>query len=83
MFKKETYYLFLIILITITSCTFHSRKDDDFDLAVQDLEAIKEKGKITVLTDYSSTDYFILQGPATGISVRNAATTGQSFIRSP
>ena len=25
----------------------------------QDLESIKEKGKITVLTDYSSTDYFI------------------------
>jgi membrane-bound lytic murein transglycosylase F len=66
MFKKETYYLFLIILITITSCTFHSRKDDDFTLAVQDLEAIKEKGKITVLTDYSSTDYFIYKGQPLG-----------------
>ena len=35
-------------------------------LAVQDLEAIKEKGKITVLTDYSSTDYFIYKGQPLG-----------------
>ena len=66
MFKKETYYFVLIILITLTSCSFHSRQDDTFDLAIQDLEAIKEKGKITVLTDYSSTDYFIYKGQPLG-----------------
>ena len=66
MLKKETYYLFLIILITITSCSFHSRKEDNLGLSVQDLEAIKEKGIITVLTDYSSTDYFIYKGQPLG-----------------
>ena len=31
-----------------------------------DLEGIKERGKITVLTDYSSTDYFIYRGQPMG-----------------
>jgi membrane-bound lytic murein transglycosylase F len=64
MIKKATYYLLLIILTA--SCTFQSRQDENFGLAEQDLEAIKEKGKITVITDYSSTDYFIYKGQPLG-----------------
>src|SRR5512147_266743 len=64
MLRKGTYYLLLIILFT--SCTFQARRNENTDLAVQDLKAIKEKGKITVLTDYSSTDYFIYKGQPMG-----------------
>lgn len=56
--------LFLFSLL-IASCTFHNRRAEEA-LWDQDLEYIKEKGKIVVITDYSSTDYFIYRGQPLG-----------------
>jgi membrane-bound lytic murein transglycosylase F len=55
----------LIFLILITSCAFHDRRSDGIRWE-QDLEGIKEKGRIIVLTDYSSTDYLIYRGQPLG-----------------
>jgi len=56
-------YCFLLLLF-IASCTFQPRRDEA--LMEMDLENIREKGKITVITDYSSTDYFIYRGQPLG-----------------
>jgi membrane-bound lytic murein transglycosylase F len=58
-----TYYILLLLLSA--SCTFYSRRPEASQLD-KDLEGIKERGKITVLTDYSSTDYFIYRGQPMG-----------------
>lgn len=63
MIRRTIYYAFLVLLMA--SCSFHNRKAETV-LMEQDLESIKEKGKITVLTDYSSTDYFIYRGQPMG-----------------
>jgi membrane-bound lytic murein transglycosylase F len=64
MIQKTIYYFFFILILS--SCTFQSRRDDPYALVEKDLEAIKGKGKITVITDYSSTDYFIFKGQPLG-----------------
>ena len=61
---RNSLYYILIMLLTI-SCTFHGRQAETVQID-QDLESIKEKGKIIVLTDYSSTDYFIYRGQPMG-----------------
>jgi membrane-bound lytic murein transglycosylase F len=63
MVRKALY--FFILLIISASCTFHGRQAETVQIE-QDLESIKEKGKIVVLTDYSSTDYFIYRGQPLG-----------------
>jgi len=63
MLKKILFYL--LLLLSLASCTFHNRRTK-VTRWEQDLEDIKEKGKITVLTDYSSTDYFIYRGQPLG-----------------
>ena len=63
MIRKTIYYVFLILLLA--SCTFQSRRPVTTQLE-QDLEGIRERGKIIVLTDYSSTDYFIYRGQPMG-----------------
>jgi membrane-bound lytic murein transglycosylase F len=63
MLKRLTYYI--LFFPFLTSCNFHSRQPDSVHLE-QDFEEIREKGKITVLTDYSSTDYFIYRGQPLG-----------------
>ncbi len=63
MFKKILHtFLFLILM---ASCAFHDRNADGVRWE-QDLEGIKEKGRIIVLTDYSSTDYLIYRGQPLG-----------------
>jgi len=57
--------LFSLLIISLISCTFHNRRTEEVRWE-EDLEDIKEKGKITVLTDYSSTDYFIYRGQPMG-----------------
>jgi membrane-bound lytic murein transglycosylase F len=52
-------------MLLLASCTFHGRQSNTAKIE-QDLESIKEKGKIIVLTDYSSTDYFIYRGQPLG-----------------
>jgi|WetSurMetagenome_2_1015567.scaffolds.fasta_scaffold18777_2 membrane-bound lytic murein transglycosylase F len=61
--RKFLYYI--LIILVLPSCSFHDRKIETAKLE-QDLEGIIEKGKITVLTDYSSTDYFIYRGQPLG-----------------
>lgn len=63
MLRKSLYFI-LLVLLTL-SCTFHGPKTDSV-VHKEDLESIKEKGKIVVLTDYSSTDYFIYRGQPMG-----------------
>ncbi|HJZ38927.1 MAG TPA: transporter substrate-binding domain-containing protein [Bacteroidales bacterium] len=55
----------VIAILLFSSCTFHGRRND-VTVWEQDLESIREKGKITVITDYSSTDYFIYRGQPLG-----------------
>jgi membrane-bound lytic murein transglycosylase F len=55
----------VFLLLSLGSCKFHDRLANETRWE-QDLEDIKEKGKITVLTDYSSTDYFIYRGQPLG-----------------
>jgi membrane-bound lytic murein transglycosylase F len=55
----------LLFLLLLTSCAFHDRRSDGVRWE-QDLEGIKEKGRIIVLTDYSSTDYLIYRGQPLG-----------------
>ncbi len=63
MVKRLLYYIVLMVLSA--ACSFHGSKPETARLE-RDLEGIKQKGKITVLTDYSSTDYFIYRGQPMG-----------------
>lgn len=63
MVKRITFSLFFFMLLA--SCSFRNRNHEQ-DALLYDLEKIQEKGKITVLTDYSSTDYFIFKGQPLG-----------------
>lgn len=57
----------LLLLMAISSCKnvnyFHHDTDED---KISKLEQIKEKGKIVVVTDYNSTNYFIYRGQPMG-----------------
>lgn len=65
MIRKTLYYIVLILLSV--SCTFHNRETERRSVQPErDLADIQDKGKITVLTDYSSTDYFIYRGQPMG-----------------
>ncbi len=57
--------IFPLLLLLAASCNLHNRGTEEVRWE-QDLENIKEAGKITVLTDYSSTDYFIYRGQPMG-----------------
>lgn len=61
--KKSLY--FIVLLFLSVACTFRGPKTDSI-VVEKDLESIREKGKIVVLTDYSSTDYFIYRGQPMG-----------------
>ncbi len=54
-----------VLVLLLSGCNFHGRQAESIEIE-QDLESIKEKGRITVLTDYSSTDYFIYRGQPMG-----------------
>jgi len=64
MFKAQS-YLFPLFLLLITSCSFQDRRTEPVKLE-NDLEQIRTRGKLVVLTDYSSTDYFIYRGQPMG-----------------
>jgi len=63
--RKKSLYYFIAFMFLAASCTFHDPQAESVVLD-EDLESIKEKGKIIVLTDYSSTDYFIYRGQPMG-----------------
>ncbi|MBN2482441.1 MAG: transporter substrate-binding domain-containing protein [Bacteroidales bacterium] len=62
---KRILIYFILTYLMSYSCEFYEGKEI---LAVfeKDFEDIREKGKITVLTDYSSTDYYIYRGQPMG-----------------
>jgi membrane-bound lytic murein transglycosylase F len=61
---NRSIYFILLVLLSF-SCTFQGPQAESV-VKDEDLETIKEKGKIVVLTDYSSTDYFIYRGQPMG-----------------
>ncbi len=63
MVNKFLYFTFLVLFTS--ACTFRHPEAESVVLK-EDMESIKEKGKIVVLTDYSSTDYFIYRGQPMG-----------------
>ncbi len=56
----------MFLAVILNSCQFQTRRNDPAMPVERDLEAIKEKGRITIITDYSSTDYFIFRGQPLG-----------------
>jgi membrane-bound lytic murein transglycosylase F len=58
--------LYSFIFLLLSACNFERGRDQHPVLTEQDLESIKEKGRITVITDYSSTDYFVYKGQPLG-----------------
>jgi membrane-bound lytic murein transglycosylase F len=62
---QNKYRYYIPLLLFLTSCTFHDHRTN-MELWERDLENIIEKGKITVITDYSSTDYFVYRGQPLG-----------------
>lgn len=59
-------YIYFILFFTVTySCEFYNRQEP-IPAFENDLDEILEKGRITVLTDYSSTDYYIYRGQPLG-----------------
>lgn len=62
----KTLIKFILLIFLFSSCTFQTPREEPAILVSNDLEAIKDKGRITILTDYSSTDYFIFKGQPRG-----------------
>jgi len=58
--------IYTIFFTLITACNFDGRRDQLPAVLEQDLKTIREKGRITVITDYSSTDYFVYKGQPLG-----------------
>jgi membrane-bound lytic murein transglycosylase F len=63
MLQKSKYYLLLFLIFS--ACDFH-RGRENITIGEEDFKNIRDKGKITVITDYSSTDYFIYRGQPMG-----------------
>jgi membrane-bound lytic murein transglycosylase F len=65
--NKIYYVAVLLLLLAISSCKnvnyFHHDTDEN---KVAKLQQIKERGKIVVVTDYNSTNYFIYRGQPMG-----------------
>ncbi len=62
-------YFLSVLLVSMVSCTSPKveKKDVVKDVVVQyDLKDIKKRGKLVVVTDYNSTNYFIYRGTPMG-----------------
>ncbi len=62
---KKILMYFILTYFMSYSCEF-SDKQDIGNVFENNFQDIREKGKITVLTDYSSTDYYIYRGQPLG-----------------
>lgn len=60
---KKIAVLFLLLILTITSCTQEEEKENIVEV---DLDAIKARGKIVALTGYNAYSYFIYRGQPMG-----------------
>jgi len=63
--KNSIIKIILIIFLFISSGIYFE-KSHDLQVTLDDLDIIKQKGKIVVLTDFNSTNYFIYRGQPMG-----------------
>jgi membrane-bound lytic murein transglycosylase F len=63
---KESIIKTVLLIFLFISSGIYFEKSKDIQITLDDLDIIKEKGKIVVLTDYNSTSYFIYRGQPMG-----------------
>jgi membrane-bound lytic murein transglycosylase F len=63
---KESIIKTILIIFLFISSGIYYEKSKDIHITLDDLDIIKEKGKIVVLTDFNSTSYFIYRGQPMG-----------------
>jgi len=63
---KESIIKTILLIFLFISSGIYFEKSQDIQITLDDLDIIKEKGKIVVLTDYNSTSYFIYRGQPMG-----------------
>jgi len=63
------FFLSIIALFSISGCNFHNpktQKNKEIELATIDLDEIVKRGKLRIVTDYNSTNYFVYKGRPLG-----------------
>ena len=66
--STSSFHLLLILLLFSTAaCKSRQKNNEMVEESIQDLAQIKEKGELTILTMYSSIDYFTYRGQKMGI----------------
>ena len=63
---KESVIKTILLIFLFISSGIYFEKSPEIQISLDDLDIIKEKGKIVVLTDYNSTSYFIYRGQPMG-----------------
>lgn len=62
---KAIYSFLILLFLVLYSCELQNGKEQS-PVFENDLDRIRDRGKLTVLTDYSSTDYYIYRGQPLG-----------------
>lgn len=76
---KKTYTLITLLCFLCLSCKQKSKKEETKEEPVYDLPQIIEKGELTVLTMYSSIDYFKYRGQNMGVQYEISQQFAQSL----
>jgi len=66
---KLYYVVFISLVLSAVSCNTTGKKgrpDNDVEVDIADLPQIMERGKIRVVTNYNSTNYFVYKGQPMG-----------------
>ncbi|UCH13487.1 MAG: transporter substrate-binding domain-containing protein [Bacteroidales bacterium] len=63
---KESIIKIILLIFLFLSSGIYFEKTQDMQITIDDLDIIKDKGKIVVLTDFNSTSYFIYRGQPMG-----------------
>lgn len=64
--RKYLYYFILLFVPLILSCDEHRPSGQRAGTMADDLDSIRERGKLIAVTDYNSTNYFIYRGEPMG-----------------
>jgi len=68
-FKSISFLFLSIVILLFTSCdSSNKRSHSDGEKANNILEVIKKRGKLIVITDFNSVDYFIYKGQPLGFN---------------
>jgi len=65
---SPNYLLFLLFIFLMLSCSPSGKQDRKPDSEISSLELIKKRGKLIVVTDFNSVDYFIYKGQPLGFN---------------